>query len=179
MADQALREVRHRSWGRVDTLGELPAPLPPPPTARRWWTGVALCAVLGMFVLFGFLRPPATATPAPPELEVEFTAGRGGLWTAFDAPESALVVLVRQQGTELQPVLWSRTAADKAALATGDGTYRVHVPGVGALLAVVDAPLPRAGALLEQASTEPEPLEALARRLQEIDPETRVRWRRR
>jgi hypothetical protein len=179
MADQALREVRHRSWGRVDLLGELPPPLPSAPSARRWWTAVALCAVLGLFVLSGVLNPPVTEAAATPEVEVDFTEGRGGVWASFDVPEGALVLLVRQQGTELQPVLWSRSAADKAPLATGDGSYRVHVPGVGALVAVIDRPIPEGRALLDSAATEPEPLEALARHLQAADPGAQVRWMRR
>ncbi len=177
MCERATREVRHRSWGRVDGVGELPKPAPAAPSARRWWSGVLAIAAIGLFVLRGVLAPPPSDMAASP-LQAEFTSGRQGVWAAFDVPEGAVVLVVAERDGALEPVLWSSTAADKAALAVGDGTYRVHVPGSGALLAVVDRPPEQPHHLLhpDMGRHEPDALAALSRRLAASDVGAHVEW---
>ena len=179
LADKAVREVLLRSWGTVVTIGpshgqgpgpafdieELPQVLPEPPSARGMWFAVALLAALLVAIITLATRPQVHSRS--PDVSAEFTRGRGGLWVAFDVPEPSLVLLVYESEGALWPALSSSSAADKARYATGDGSYRVFVPGDGALLLATDRPVE--GAQLEEALTESsaseQPLSALEERL--------------
>jgi hypothetical protein len=59
------------------------------------------------------------------------------------------------------------SAADKASLAAGDGSYRVHVVCDGLLLVASDAPIDQLEHRLAEAETATDPLAALARSLPE------------
>lgn len=181
LAEKAAREVLHRSWGTIALstgpgpldVVELPPPLPEPPSARRMWLLVAAMSLLLGIVLSLALLPQDSPVAEP--LQAEFTPGRGGMWAAFDVPEEALVTLVGLRDGVLWTVLSSRKAADKVAYATGDGSYRLFVPGDGVLLLVTDAPLadPTLTLELARAASQPEPLGALAEQLQD---QGTVRW---
>jgi hypothetical protein len=171
LPEKAAREVLHRSWGSVDSV-DLPHALPEPPSARAMWLMVAAMALtLVTITTLAVLSPRAERR----DLQAEFTPGRGGIWAAFDVPEPALVYLVGLREGGLWPVLYSQGAADKALYATGDGSYRVFVPGEGALLLVTDHPLPLPSLeqALQGAQAGAEPLETLAG---ELEKEGRVRW---
>jgi hypothetical protein len=171
LGDRASREVLHRTWGHVDGVGELPAPLPEPPSARGWWglAGVAtVCAAAT--VAFGLgLSPHAE----PPGLEAEFTPGRGGIWASFDVPDEDYVYVVRASEEGLQVVLASDDAGDKIDWATGDGTYRLHAPGNGMLVAASPAPLPDFALRVARTQGAPDALAALA---EDLSPDATVSW---
>ncbi len=163
LPERAGREVLHRSWGLVDGVGELPAVLPEPPSARGWWAAVGVLAALGLAMLRVALFAPASS--APSDVWAEFTPGRGGVWVSFDVPEEALVTLVALEGGHLRAELASVDAADKAELALGDGSYRLHVPGDGALLLSHAASLDDLDRLLRASEADEDPLQGLASRL--------------
>jgi len=171
LAEEAEHAVRSRPWGTVDALGELPGALPEPPSARRLWLGVAVLAALAALSV-------RAAWPAPPPgetgLAVEFSPGRGGMWSDFDVPESDLVTLVRESDGHLKVVLRSTSPADKAALATGDGSYRLHTMGPGVLVAATRSPLPALAPMAAAADAAPDPLQDLAERIRQADPRAEV-----
>jgi hypothetical protein len=171
LPEKAAREVLHRSWGNVDSV-DLPQMLPEPPSARTMWAIVAVMALMLVTITTLAVLSPRTE---PGDLQAEFTAGRGGMWAAFDVPEPALVYLVGQREGTLWPVLYSQGAADKALYATGDGSYRVFVPGEGVLLLVTEQPLPLPSleAALQGAQSGAKPLESLAT---ELAQQGRIRW---
>lgn len=172
LADRAEREARFRTWGQVDELGELPATRPPPPSARGAWAAVGVLAVAAVASL-----QLAIAAPSPEgegRLQAEFTPGRGGVWSQFDVPEDALVSVVRLgEGTKLEVVLSSVTPADKADLATGDGSYRAFSEGQGVLVAATRAPLPLDD-LIADARGAIDPLDSLARAIRSTEPDAAI-----
>ena len=97
----------------------------------------------------------------------------------FASDESALITLVRETDEGLDVVLQSQSAADKAALATGDGSYRLHTMGRGVLLASTDRPLPDLAPMLAAASPAEDPLADLATRIRQADATADVRTTRR
>lgn len=156
LPEKALTEVLQRSWATVEGVGPLPEALPPPPSARPWWAAVGLLAAGCVATLGLALAQPDR--PADDRIDAAFTAGRGGTWVAFDVPEPAVVTLVALREGMLAPVVVPRDAADKADLATGDGGYRVHVPGQGLALLASEAPIPRLDKLILAANASSDPL---------------------
>ncbi|MEZ4235309.1 MAG: hypothetical protein R3F59_03950 [Myxococcota bacterium] len=160
LADRVAREVLQRSWGMVDGLGTLPEPLPDPPSARGAWAAALGMGALAVGAVLLAAVPPVAQRGAA--LQASFVEGRGGAWVSFDVPERTVVTMVGEIDGELFPILASQSAADKAAFATGDGTYRLHVAADAVLVAATDAPVAAIGARIRDASTHDEPLEALA-----------------
>ncbi len=161
-----------RAWGTVEGYGELPSELPPPPSARGAWGMVVLCVLAALISLqLAALSPGASGTDG---LVADFTPGRGGLWVAFDAPETTWITVIREEAGELRVLRVSHSAADKAEWAVGDGSYRLHAPGDGLLLVAHEAPLDDLSQRMTEASEQPEPLVSLARSLER---DAQVRWR--
>src|SRR5690606_11981481 len=125
LVERARQELKHRIWSVVEGLGELPEPLPDPPSARPLWTSALVLSAVTLLLARVAVTPADAAVTG--SLDVEFTEGRGGVWAAFDVPEEALVSLVRDSGGSLEIVHASRTPADKVRFAVGDGTWRLHV----------------------------------------------------
>ena len=172
VAGEAASVVRSRSWGMIDTVGELPAPLPEPPSAKRWWAGVGALGVAAAASLFLTFGDAATETMGA---SVDFTPGRAGFWTSFDVPEPALVAVVREQGGRLDVVLDSQRPSDKVAFAVGDGSYRLHTVGSGVLIAASSAPIPRLAEVVAAANKAEHPLADLQQRLHVVSPAATVR----
>ncbi|MBN2799913.1 MAG: hypothetical protein JXX28_12275 [Deltaproteobacteria bacterium] len=171
LGSRAREEVKTRSWGAVDGIGELPGPLPPPPSSRWWWAGVGLVTALsGVLIGAMLLSPAPNATP----LEVQFTPGREGLWVAFDTEDTATVALVSLEGGHLQLRLQGESPVEKAEVATGDGSYRTHVQGEGALVVSAPGVLGDLPALIERSQRSDRPLEALAGRIRARYPEAQI-----
>lgn len=168
---RAERRVRAAPWGLIGGLGELPAPLPPPPSSRPVWAGVVALAVMCVLVALQSLGPARAANSV---LMPEFTVARGGVWTEVNLNESDLLTIVRMADGELDIVLASQTIADKAALAVGDGTYRAHIMGDGVLVASSHAPIPDLDALVAAAHRSPSALEDLERRIQVRSPDAAI-----
>lgn len=176
LADRADQEVRGRSWGAADGVGELPEPLPEPPSARRAWAALtALLAVCWMAISWTGASARA-ASQAP--LDVTFTEGRGGIWTDFDVDDRAVVTVVRRapDGT-LAVVVPGQSSADKALVATGDGRFRLHAEGTGVLVAATPAPVPDLEERIAQSASAADPLAALEAAIHQGDPAADIRVR--
>lgn len=158
----AFESVRGVPWG-VAPGPPLPTPLPPAPSARRAWGAVAVLGVVTAAAGYRLAGPPATS--GEPALVADFTPGSGGIWAQVDVDDAALLTLVRLADGRLDVVLASEHPADKAAVATGDGAYRLHLVGSGVLVAASDAPLADVQRWVADANREPEPLRALRDRL--------------
>lgn len=168
LGERAEREATYRTWGKIDELGDLPEPLPEPPSAKPAWAAVAVLAI----ALFATVQIAVAASPASGRspLQVEFTEGRGGVWSQFDAPETSLVTIVRQdRDGALEVILSSATAADKADWATGDGSYRTFTDGPGVLVASTRGPIPL-DELVDAAQVAPQPLPILAEAIRTAEP---------
>lgn len=169
---QAVQEVRSRSWGVVDGMGALPEALPAPPSAWNAWGIVAGLAVAAAFAVW----LASTGSPAHRSAaHVRFVDTDQGTWAAFDVPEPAQVHVLALQEGRVRPVFVSRSPADKATLATGDGSYRTRVPSADVLLVATDGGLSldaliASPAVLGSAA----PLSALAREILRIEPHAEV-----
>lgn len=165
-----LADVRSRAWGTVDGYGNLPEPLPKPPSARGAWFATAGLAAAALFSIWLAAAPATGATP--PET-VRFVPSGQGTWAAFDVPEDHHVALVGALGGGLETVLAGDTILEKSRVAVGDGTYRAHVPGKAALLVSSSEALDLAS-LLEGAESAVSPLDALHAGLKRSHPDARV-----
>jgi hypothetical protein len=163
LADGVERAVRAVPFGGVDGLEELPEMLPRPPSAWPMWAGVGALALATALILRAAWQP--LVPPVVHPLVAEATPGRGGVWVAFDVDDEADVVIVRQVGQALEPVLDSYTPSDKLRLATGDGSYRTHTVADGVLIASLSEPVDDLRVLLARAQQAAHPLDALAAEL--------------
>lgn len=161
LAQQARDIVRSRGWGTVEGMGELPAVLPAPPSARLVWMGAAISGLIAAASLLFWIQPSVPSRGG----DVTFTAARGGVWTAFDVDEEDRVLIVREVHGKLRLLHASSSAADKAVWATGDGGYRVHAVGEAVLLASTRRAWPDLEPLIVEATATSSPLDTLARRL--------------
>jgi len=170
LAAEGRLEVRSRSWGCVDSVGTLPEALPAPPPALHAWGIVSLLGAAAGFALY---IAATTAHPPPPASEVEFARASSGVWAHFDVQETATVHLIGLNQGVPEPVLLSHSAADKAELAVGDGSYRALVPGNDALLVSLDEPVDL-GSMLSRAAHSAAPLATLSAEIRRIDPSADV-----
>ena len=174
LTDRLDRAVQHRSWGTVDPIGELPEPLPPPPSSRGMWGAVGTLTVL-VLVLMRLAYSAATGDPAEQALTATFTDSAQGLWVSFDAPEPDPVAVVAwDDGLSL--LAGGRDAAGKADLAVGDGSYRARTDGRGLLVVYRAGPIELDDDVLSAASGEERPLASLAATLSSRHPDAVVRW---
>lgn len=170
LTDTAIGEIRAKAWGHIDGIDPLPHPRPAPPSARRWWFGVAGLAAVCAATL---VMATGSDTPDHSALDAEFTTGRGGAWVEFDVADASHVAVVREVGGVVEIVLRGDTLADKARIATGDGRYRMHAVGTGLLVAATGAPLAHLSDLVA-ASDSDTPLDDLATRLRTAAPDAEV-----
>jgi len=170
------RAVQHRSWGTVDRVGDLPAPLPPAPSSRSMLAAVATLTAVGLVLLRLAWSATASAT-TDIDLTASFTDSAQGLWVRFDAPEPHAVAVVAHDDDGLLVLSDGHDAASKAALAVGDGSYRAHTEGHGLLLVHRTLPVDLDDRLLDEASAADEPLDALRLALQQRYPDAVVHWR--
>lgn len=136
LALERLRaELSPVPWGEVRGLEVLPEPLPPPPSAARWWAAAALC--LGLAGVAGVVatRPPAAAP------SVSLVASRAGDEVRFDTSDDAFVDVAAVSPSRSEVIFHSAHPSDKAALATGDGRYRVPADDRALLVVSASEPL--------------------------------------
>ncbi|MFN7147319.1 MAG: hypothetical protein ACK4YP_26360, partial [Myxococcota bacterium] len=118
-ADELLAHVQGLAWGEVEGVEPLPEPLPPPPSAARWWVGAFLVGVLaaaaGAWTLYGG-GPTSGIT-----LEASVEPGA----VVFDTDDAAWVEIIALRSGRPDVVFHSDTPGDKGELATGDGRYRL------------------------------------------------------
>lgn len=173
LVERAEAEIRMATWGEAPGLGILPPPLPEAPSARRWWTAVASIAALGVGLAAHAVQPARPTALYP--LTAQFTEGRGGAWTTFDVDDHAFVTVIRLADGALEPLLTPRAAADKAQIAVGDGTYRLHTQGEGVIVVSSGAPIPDLDAHLAAARTSNDPMGTLEADLHGADPRADVK----
>lgn len=171
LADSADRQVGFRPWGSIDRLGELPEPLPEPPSPRPAWATVAVLGAiaLGIWSSAFSAQPSNAAMP----MDVEFTPARGGIWAEFDVDETALVSIVQVKDGELDVVLHSNRLSDKGDLAVGDGSYRTFASREGVLLVSSPGALPLEALITRAQQSEPA-LETLAQLILENEPKADI-----
>ena len=135
----ALELSRARPWGEVDEIPALPDPLPPPPSVARWWTlaaGVGALAVLvGSWALL--VRDERATFP----LDAHISHGGGAILARFDVDDLAFVNAYTFGPQGVEPVLESATAADKVALATGDGDFELVTLAPGVVIVSSPGPI--------------------------------------
>jgi hypothetical protein len=168
LAGNACKDITCQDWGKIDRLAKLPDPLPSPPTARGWWGGVFALVIATILAINAGL---ANSTPQKNfPLEASFTAARGGIWIDFDVHEAALVSVVVLRENQLELLLDSGTAAAKAQLSLGDGHYRLHSRGEGALVTSSQKQLLELPDWIKAANQSSEPLRVLAQSIEESHP---------
>ena len=173
----ALESARARPWSEVDGVGELPAPLPPPPPAAPLWVSTVVSGLLAVLAGVWALSPTPPRLPCP-LTEVAFSplaaeAGApGGILARFDTDDLAVVDVVYQDQDTLA-VLVQGAATTKGSWATGEGDFQLAVPGAVQVLLIAspEGVGPELPALLQTVRREPQPLEALARQLRLLVPE--------
>lgn len=168
LRDRVEGAIRATPWGTLEGLGELPAPLPEPPSARGAWLAVGALGAAAVVATVIAVRASGPVIEHP--LEIEAVPGRHGLWVDFRVDDAARLAVVREVEGGLELVLDADHPADKARLATGDGSYRLHTTGEAVLLASAADPLPDLSGLLEQVASAPEPLDQLAAALRAQHP---------
>lgn len=116
---RVVEETLALEWGATLGTPNLPEPLPPPPSAARWWMTAFVVAVSAVAAGTWTLLPKA---PKPDEpLSAERTAD--GI--RFDTDDGAYVDVLSLDGSTLTLVFHSATVEDKGSLATGDGRYQI------------------------------------------------------
>jgi hypothetical protein len=172
LASNAYQTVRGTQWGFVETLGDLPATIPPPPASRNWWIAASVAGLLalGLFTA-AFLQPtPDSLYP----IEANVTLGANGAWAVYDVDDMALMTVVTRVGERLKLVLADKSAADKARYAVGDGSFRLQTPGNGVLLISSKEPVANLNGLLLKAQTQAFPFAKLAEYVRAQDPQADV-----
>ncbi len=167
-------KIRSLSWGQVEGMGELPEPLPPPPSTTRSWLVVTALILLMAGLLSRALAPlpPPVAHP----LRVVTTPARGGMWVEFDVHDQAHVAVVREAAGHLEVLVPGQSPVDKANHATGDGRFRLHTQGQGVAVISSASPLTGLADALRLAEQQPESLKTLASALQKTDSTIDVVW---
>jgi hypothetical protein len=170
LVEEAVTALRGVPWGTIGADEELPEELPPPPSARWAWLGVAGLAAAVAVALIAGVAVTGRAPPSDVDLDVEFTAARDGVWSRFTTSEPAQIVLARQVGERVEVVLASSSPADKAVYATGDGSYLLHTEGDRVLLAAGVHPFHALDEAVRAATASDAPLDVLAELLRAQQP---------
>jgi hypothetical protein len=135
---QALDQARARPWGEVDDIAALPDPMPPPPSVARWWSGAvavgAIALLLGGWTVLG--RRSEAVFP----LRARIEQGGGAVVVRFEVDDRAYVNAYSLGPHGVVTELESRSAADKADIATDDGAFELVTFQPGLL--IVSAPSP-------------------------------------
>ncbi len=158
VAVEAIEAARSRPWAEVDTLGELPPPRPAPPSAIRWWL---VAAALGVAAIAVGIRT-FTAPQFQPDVPVEsaFKAVEDGWEITFDADDLAVIDIVAV--TENGPSILHRDIRKRRGeWATGEGDYRVYVPGEVVVLLASETGIPPLEDLVRRSRSQPVPMVAL------------------
>ena len=138
LAGRAEQEARCRPWGVVDGVGELPAPIPEPPSSLPVWSVVAALALANLFAFAPLVYPENTSSQSL--LSVDFVDASDGIWTQFDTPENRTVCVIAQDARDTRVVVSPDAVTSKLNVAQGDGSYRLFTPATSILVASLPAP---------------------------------------
>lgn len=168
VAGEACEAVRSRPWGEIDGVGQLPEPLPEPPSPARWWAAAMLAFLLTVLAAHYALQP-LPALPTYPVLAADFARHGDEVSARFDLDDRAhaLVVIDGPEGVEV--LHRSVRSADKGELATGEGDYAVAGPGRRLLIASSEGAIDEADRLVALVGAAQDPLGELAGRLRSLD----------
>lgn len=131
--DSLQESVQILPWGEARGVDPLPDPLPPPPSAARWWAVAGLVASLAAVAAVAAMQ---AAEPAP---RYELDAERIAADVVFDTDDNAFVDVYAVSPERAEVLFHSETVADKASIATGDGRYRT--PADDRPLVLVSSPV--------------------------------------
>jgi len=174
LPSDAYQTMSSLTWGTVSPIGELPAPLPTPPSSNRWWSlsvSISIFAVLMCWVAFGVSSKDMGVFP----LSTEFHHDANSLWVQFDVEEEAIITMVSQNAQRLEVMNHTFDITDKAQFAVGDGSFRARAPGQALLLVSTHAEIPDLRSHILTAQTAAEPLKALASRIKSAAPKADIR----
>ncbi len=116
--DALLATLQGMAWGEVEGLEPLPEPLPPPPSAARYWVGAAFVGLLAVAAGVWTVQPSTPAT----DVALEALFEPGGV--LFDTDDDAWIEVIALRGGEADVVFHSDSPGAKGKLATGDGRFR-------------------------------------------------------
>ncbi len=169
---RALELSRARPWGEVDGIPALPDPLPPPPSVARWWTGAVAAGALAVLVGSWVLLEREQAATFP--IFAELRDGGGALAARFDVDDRAYLnaYVISEEGVKTE--LESRSAADKAALATGDGDFELVTLGSGLIIVSAPTPVDDLGPILDSPGLLVDGPEGVRDRIQAVHPDSDV-----
>lgn len=119
--DSLQEAVQILPWGEARGIPALPEPLPPPPSAARWWATSAFLASLALAAAVAAMQ---AREPGPLFI---IRASRDATGVTFDTDDSAFVDVFAVAPDRAEVVFHSGSAADKASLVTGDGRYHADV----------------------------------------------------
>ena len=158
VAVEAIESARSKPWSEVDTLGELPPPRPAPPSAIRWWFGAGLLGIAALLVGLRTFSAPELRPDVP--VEAAFNAVEDGWEITFDADDLAVLDIVAV--TENGPTVLHRDVrARRGEWATGEGDYRVYVPGSVVILLASETGIPDLESMVQRSRSKPAPMASL------------------
>jgi len=121
--DVLLGRLPGMEWGQVDGVDALPEPLPPPPSAARYWVAAAFVTLLAVAAGVWAADPVTT----PPQVALDAQSEVGGV--VFDTDDHAWIEVIALRSGRAEVVFHSESPGDKGALATGDGRFRLAAEG--------------------------------------------------
>jgi len=137
---QAEQEARYRPWGIIDGIGELPQPMPEPPSARPVWLVDGVLALVTLLLFFPIVHaaPDTSATRFQPT----FAEDESGIWVHMDVADTSTICVITEDAHGVHLRVAPDGPASKAKIALGDGTYRMYDVGEAVLVAQMTKPLP-------------------------------------
>ncbi|MDP2308377.1 MAG: hypothetical protein Q8P18_20330 [Pseudomonadota bacterium] len=117
--DTLLAALQGMTWGEVDGLEPLPEPLPPPPSAARYWVGAVFVGLLAVAAGVWASLP----VPAATDVTLVARADAGGV--LFDTDDDAWIEVIELRGAQAEVVFHSDNPGDKGKLGMGDGRFRI------------------------------------------------------
>jgi hypothetical protein len=132
---QLIDAIQSSEWGSVFGVGELPEVLPAPASPLRWYGSLVLAALIavaaGMYTWTHSAPPPRYAVSGVRLQER----------VLFDTEDAAYVDVVGVDGRIGSDLFHSTAAADKGAIATGDGRYALESNAEYVVVVTADRPI--------------------------------------
>jgi hypothetical protein len=158
VAVDAIESARSRPWAEVDTLGDLPPPRPAPPSAVRWWLSAAVLGLLSLGVGIRTFSAPEFLPDVP--VEADFNSVEDGWEITFDADDLAVIDVIAV-GENGPTVLHRDIRERRGEWATGEGEYRIYVPGSVVILLASESGIVNLEELVQRSRSKPAPMVSL------------------